>query len=50
MRLILLLDMRIVVFLVGTRTGEDRSGWMQGEVAQQVIIEKLAAVITIESE
>ncbi len=49
MRPVLLLDMRIVVLLVGTRTGEGGPSWMQAEVAQQVMIEKLASVILIES-
>jgi hypothetical protein len=41
--------MRIVVLLVGTRTGEGRLGRMQAEIAQQMMIEKLAPIITIES-
>lgn len=49
MRPILLLHMRIVVLLIGTRTGEGGPGRMRAEIAQQVMIEKPAAVIAIES-
>ncbi len=49
MRPILLLDMRIVVLLVGTRTGKGGFDRMLAKIAQQVMIEKLAPIITIES-
>ena len=49
MRPILLLDMRIVVLVVGTRTGEGRLDWILGKITQQAVIEKLAAIVAIES-
>jgi hypothetical protein len=40
-----LLDMRIVVLFIGTRTGEGGLGWMLGKIMQQVMVEKLAPIV-----
>ena len=45
---VFLLDMGVVVFLVRSRSGELHSWFVIGEVPQQVIVEELGAVITIE--
>ena len=46
---VFLFDMGIVVFLVGSGSGELDSWLMVGEVPQQVMVEELGAVVTIES-
>ena len=50
MRPVFLFDVGVVVFLVGACSGEvDFSGFMLAEVANEVVVEELRAVVTVEA-
>ena len=46
---VFLFDMGVVVFLVWSRPGELHSWFVIGEVPDQVMVEELGAVVTVES-